>query len=375
MVYTVLTTWLALALSALIVGILYLKLNPQFGGNITSERGKLYRLSPNWKGKTFKNLSYTAIDIPPSKMPGLIKAQLTNTEIRRPSKPIPILPLDVQTFEANKTTPNSPPKFVWYGHSVLLLQIHGQNLLIDPMLGPNTTPIAPIANKRFSPNSLDVIDQLPPIDAILLTHDHYDHLDLASIRKLKDKVNKYFVSLGTGRHLERWGIPKEQITEFDWWDQTNFNGIDITFTPSRHFSGRGLTDRFKTLWGGWVFQSPHHQIYWTGDGGYDTHFKEVGQRFGKFDWAFVECGQYNKLWPQTHMFPEESAQSATDANASIAIPVHWGGFALALHTWKDPIERFTTKAKELNLTYCTPQIGEVVVMGQEPKEQAWYDNF
>ena len=171
------------------------------------------------------------------------------------------------------------------------MRMNEQTLLIDPMLGGNTTPIAPIANKRFSENTLQLIDGFPEIDLLLLTHDHYDHLDFDSIQKLKHKTQKYFVALGIKRHLVRWGVAPDLITEFDWWDNQSFENINITFTPTRHFSGRGLTDRNKSLWGGWAFENKNENIWFSGDGGYGQHFKEVGKRLGPFDFGFMECGQ------------------------------------------------------------------------------------
>ena len=196
----------------------------------------------------------------------------------------------------------------------MLMRVNNKTILIDPMLGPDAAPIAPFKSKRFSESTLSLIDQFPEIDLLLLSHDHYDHLDLASIKKLKPKVKQYYVALGCGRHLEHWGIDPVQIREFDWWDNASFEAINITFTPSRHFSGRGLRDRFKSLWGGWVFKTETESIYFSGDGGYGKHFKEVGEKLGPFDFGIMECGQYNEQWHQIHMYPEEAIQAAIDAN-------------------------------------------------------------
>ncbi len=356
-------------LLAFIVAVfLYLRFNPQFGGSVTAEHKDYYADSEYWDGKKFDNLTETSFDINIRRLPRLIKNQFTNTKARRPKNPIPVVKFDAATFESQP----QKPKFIWYGHSVLLLQINGKNLLIDPMFGGDTTPIAPVPSKRFSRNTLAIIDELPPIDAILLTHDHYDHLDYHSIQQLKTKVHTFYVALGVARHLERWGIPNRKITEFNWWQSITLHNIKITFTPSRHFSGRGLTDRAKTLWGGWVFESPQHCIYWSGDGGYGNHFKTIASKFSPFDWAFIECGQYNENWHPIHMYPEESVQAAIDVKAPISIPVHWGGFTLALHTWKEPVERFVAAAQQKNIRTCTPQIGEIVILGEEPKANNWY---
>ena len=359
--------YIALFLFFLLLITLYLKFHPQFGGTIQSKDKVKYIRSKHWDGQKFVNLTMTTMDIELSTLPKLLYRQFTNTKVRSPQKPIPVQPFDAATFNSHLHL----PKFIWYGHAVLLLQLNGKNLLIDPMFGSDTTPIAPVTSKRFSENTLAIIDQLPPIDAVLITHDHYDHIDYASIQKLKGKVDTYFVSLGAARHFESWGIAPTTIQEFDWWDDIEFHGIKITFTPSRHFSGRGLFDRAKVLWGGWVFQTNQHTIYWSGDGGYGEHFKLIDEKFGPFDWAFMECGQYNEAWRQLHLFPEESVQAGIDAKGKICIPYHWGGFALAMHPWKEPVERFVMAAKEVELGICTPQIGEVVVLGDEPSEEWW----
>jgi L-ascorbate metabolism protein UlaG (beta-lactamase superfamily) len=349
------------------VTLIMLLFHPQFGGRLKKHHKEAYSRSKQWNGKEFDNLVETTMDVGLKTMPGLLKAQFTNTKVRTPEKPIPIIPFDKKAWNSEP----DKPKFIWYGHSVLLLQLNGKNLLIDPMLGSDASPIAPIKTKRFSDNSLDVIDSLPKIDAVLYTHDHYDHIDLKSVRKLMPKVDKWFVGLGIGRHLERWKIPSNQITEFDWWQEFDFEGIKITYTPSRHFTGRGPFDRQQTLWGGWVFKSPAHNIFWSGDGGYGEHFKEIGKRLGPFDHAFMENGQYNKLWRQIHLHPEESVQAAIDAQVKVATPVHWSGFALALHPWKEPIERFTAEAKKKGLLLSTPRIGEIQELGKEAGSDWW----
>ena len=344
--------------------------SPQFGGRLKRKHRVKYARSKHWNGKQFENLVETTMDVNLKTLPRLMKAQFTNTKVRAPLTPIPIIPFD----ETKWNSEPEKPKFIWYGHSVLLLQLNGKNLLIDPMLGPDASPIAPIKTKRFSENSIDVIDQLPKIDAVLFTHDHYDHIDLKIVRKLMPKVDKWFVGLGIGRHLERWKIPSEQITEFDWWEELEFHGLKIIYTPSRHFTGRGPFDRQQTLWGGWVFKTERHNIFWSGDGGYGEHFKEIGSRLGPFDHAFMENGQYNELWRQIHLHPEESVQAALDAGAKVATPVHWAGFSLALHPWKEPIERFTAEAERKELQLSTPQIGKLVLIG-ESTDTGWWETL
>lgn len=328
----------------------------QFGGKCTKDHEKRYSQSKNWDGKKFINLEETSMEFSFRNLPGLLKKQLFEKQGREPDNPIPIIPFDKEAFLA----PSDKMKFIWYGHSVVLMRIKGKTILIDPMLGPNASPIAPFATKRFSQGSLELIDELPEIDLLIMTHDHYDHLDYDSIAKLKGKVKQYYTALGVGRHLESWGVDGNSIVEFDWWDQHLFNDVNITFTPSRHFSGRGLTDRAKSMWGGWVFKTDNENIYFSGDGGYGAHFKEVGEKLGPFDFGFIECGQYNENWHQIHMYPEEAIQASGDAKAQKVMPVHWAGFALALHTWTDPADRFVAAASKEDQTFISPQIGELV---------------
>ena len=361
--------WFIIIVLTIVLAIgLYINLNPQFGANVMASDKSIYEQSKWWDGEKFINETETTMDISLKNIPGLLKAQFTDKHLRSPEKNLEMIPLDKAVFAQNPET----AKFVWLGHSALLIQINGKNYLMDPMLGDDTSPIAPMKTKRFTENVLDIIDELPPLEAIFMTHDHYDHLDYASIQKLKSKVNKYYVALGVGRHLEKWDIPSTQIKEFDWWDEVSEDGLKITFTPSRHFSGRGLTDRGKSLWGGWVIQWNEHSLYCTGDGGYDEHFKEIGEKLGPFDWAFVECGQYNELWHQIHMYPEESVQAGLDAQAIVSIPIHWGGFPLALHPWKEPVERFTAEAEKSNANISLPRLGEIVEMGNEPQDNDWF---
>ncbi len=339
----------------------------QFGGKITDALKQEYSKSEQWDGKKFVNLEETNMNIGPLKMPKILYKQFFETNGREPEQKIPILPFDKEAF----LKPSSTMKFVWYGHSVVLMRIANKTILIDPMLGPNAGPISPFPIRRFSENTLDLIADFPEIDLLLLTHDHYDHLDLDSMKLLFPKVASYYVALGCSRHLEKWGVSKEKIAEFDWWKTRNFDGIEITFTPTRHFSGRGLTDRAKSLWGGWALKTTQENIYFSGDSGYGEHFKEVGLKLGPFDFGFMECGQYNENWHLIHMFPEESVQAAQDSKVKRIMPVHWAGFALAQHHWKDPIERFVIAAEKHGFEYIHPAMGSLVAYLENGSVKWW----
>lgn len=332
----------------------------QFGGDISDKDMKRYQKSKHWYKGRFRNLEYTSIDVNIYTMPKLLYKQFTHSEGRRPEAPLPIADFDFGAFIGD----DGRFRFIWYGHSVMFFRMNGKNILIDPMFGDNAAPISPVATARFSENSIDLIRDFPVIDAIVITHDHYDHLDMDSILKLKGKTKEYHVALGVGRHLVRWGISPKLITEYDWYDEGKIDDIKLIFTPTRHMAGRGLTDRAMSLWGGWILDGGKEKVYVSGDGGYGKHFKKIGEEYGPFDLAFMECGQYNNYWKQIHMFPEESVQAAIDTGAKKAIPIHWAGFILSHHNWKEPVERFTKASKEKGLTCAMPRIGKVYTIDE-----------
>jgi L-ascorbate metabolism protein UlaG (beta-lactamase superfamily) len=343
----------------------------QFGAKASKANIESYSKSKHWNGKIFLNLEETKMEFGFYDLPKLLYKQFFERTGREPKQNLPLQAFDSSRFLEEA----SHAKFIWYGHSVVLMRIANLTVLIDPMLGQNAAPIAPFAVKRFSKDTLNIIPELPEIDVLIMSHDHYDHLDYDSIQNLKSKVKKYYVALGVARHLIEWGIPKEDITEFDWWQDEQIGDLQITFTPSRHFSGRGLLDRAKGLWGGWVFKTETENIWFSGDGGYGQHFKEIGERLGPFDFAFMECGQYNTYWHQIHMYPEESVQAGIEGKSSCLMPVHWGGFSLALHGWKEPAERFVADCKQAGLNYRTPKLGELMEMGDLKETEEWWESI
>lgn len=341
---------------AFVIGVFaYIQLNPQFGAKISEADIQRFAKSKQWNGSKFKNRLEPNMQMNFGNILKMLRNSYVNRKIRSPKSPLPIIPFDKEAFLSG-----SDSKFIWYGHSVVLLRMAGKSILIDPMLSDDTTPIAPMKNKRFSDNTLALIDQFPTIDIVCLSHDHYDHLDYASIKKLKEKSKHFVVALGLGRHLKKWGIPESKITEMDWWDEIEIDGIKLIYTETRHFSGRGLNDRFKSLWGGWILNAAGNKVYWSGDSGEGPHFDEIGAKYGPFDIGFMECGQYNELWADIHMTPEQSVEAAKQANVKLAIPVHCMGFALAMHHWQEPINRFKAAAKAQNQPTIFPELGELI---------------
>lgn len=343
-------------------------MSKQLGGKVKSVDIANYSRSKHWDGKKFNNLEETRMDIPFKALPKLLFSQLFNKKQRQPLEKIVVAPFNATTF----LTPSEYMKFIWYGHSVLLMRVKNKTILIDPMLGNDAAPIAPFSIKRFNSISTAIISDFPEIDILLMSHDHYDHLDLKSIQLLKGKVKQFYVALGVGRHLISWGIDPATITEFDWWETNSFENIEFTFTPTRHFSGRGMKDRFKGLWGGWAIKTDTENNWFSGDGGYGTHFTEIGTKLGPFDFAFMECGQYNKLWRPIHLFPDECIQAAIDAQAKKIMPVHWGSFNLSDHSWTESADQFVLECKKSAIPYLTPMIGELITPSQKSENIHWW---
>lgn len=340
----------------------------QFGAKPSTDDLKKYEDSIHWDKGKFTNLEVTDMSMAVSDIPKIFYNQYLKKGNRIPKRELDILALDVPLLHDKPTM-----QAVWFGHSVLLIQVDGLNILIDPMFGENAAPISPIGIHRFTKNTLSIIDTLPDLDLVLLSHDHYDHLDYASIQKLKFKTKKFVVALGVKRHLEKWGINSDKIIGVDWWKTISYKQLDISFTPTRHFSGRGLLDRHKSLWGGWVIASPKEKIWFSGDSGYGEHFKEIGERFGPFDFAFMECGQYSQFWPDIHMFPETSVQAALDAKVERVMPIHWAAFSLAQHDWTEPVERFLTEAEKQKISFLVPKLGQTFNLETELKNFWWED--
>ena len=343
----------------LIVGLLFVNLSPQFGGSPTEEQTESYSKTGHYKEGVFVNELETNMDMDFSAMYETMLEFIKGGENLQPKEDLPVKKIEAQWIEQNK---NQLTKLTWFGHSAFLLQLDGKKILIDPMLGESPAPHPMIGVKRYNKEIPIEIKNLPFIDFVIISHDHYDHLDYESVMKLKGKVGKFYMPLGVGTHFKSWGFDENQILELDWWDETMEDNIKLVCTPSRHFSGRGLTDRSATLWSSWVILSEKKKIYFSGDGGFGPHFKEIGDKYGPFDVGLMECGQYNKNWAQIHMMPEQTVQATIDVGAQWLVPVHWGAFTLSLHDWTDPIERVSAEAKRKNVNISTPAIGETIVL-------------
>ena len=260
------------------------------------------------------------------------------------------------------TNPSEKPSIeevtvTWFGHSSLLIQMHGQTILFDPVFSEVISPVSWVGSHRFSHPPVTVAD-LPEIDILILSHDHYDHLDYDVICEIDKKVKKYIVPLGVENHLKRWKVKAEKITNMAWWEETEINGLTIACTPAQHFSGRHLTDNMATLWASWVLKDEFHQIFESGDSGYNSHWEKIHEKYGDFDFVMMECGQYDVQWPKVHSFPEQSVEATKILGAKVAMPIHWGAIILSRHGWDDSVERFLLAAEKEEITVITPYIGQ-----------------
>lgn len=338
---------------------LFINIHPVFGRNPSKEKREEYSQLVNYIDGKFVNQAATKLDIGASDYFSMIGENFSGGTDRKPAGQIPVSEINWNKINSEEDS------LTWFGHSTFLLSIDNKKILVDPMFGSVASPVSFAGSKRYSEDILKITDEMPPIDAVFITHDHYDHLDYPSIRKLKGKVDYFFVPLGVSAHLIRWGVSKEKITELNWWDETEFHNLTIAFTPSKHFSSRGPINRNSTLWGGWVILGEQTRFYTSGDGGYDTHFKEIGRKYGPFDIALIEGGQYDRRWSGVHMTPEESVKAHLDVNGKNMMLVHWGAFTLAFHGWTEPIERAIKAAKEEEVNLIVPKIGETVQLDSD----------
>lgn len=349
--------------------ILFVNFSPEFGGSASKAQKAIYVKSNNYEEGKFVNEQDVKLDMSFADMRKSLIGFFNPIPNTIPKNDIPVKSIDSINIAHYK----DKTRLIWFGHSTFLIQMESTTILIDPMFGKVPAPHPMLGTNRFSKELPIEIGKLPKIDAVLISHDHYDHLDYGSIKKLKGKVSKFYVPLGVGAHLLEWGISPDRIIELDWWNEAKFKDLTFTCTPAQHFSGRGLTDRSGTLWSSWVIQSASESIFFSGDSGYGPHFKEIGNKFGPFDFAMMECGQYNELWSEIHMFPEETAQAALDVNAKMIMPIHWGAFKLGMHSWTDPVERITVKAQELDVNMIIPEIGEeIYITDNVTMDSSWW---
>jgi L-ascorbate metabolism protein UlaG (beta-lactamase superfamily) len=348
---------------------LFFQFSKVLGAAPTGERLARIRSSQYHRDGKFHNLVPTDMEMPAGTMLGVMWEFLKGGAEREPRAALPTVAFDREAWAA---VPDSALAVSFFGHSALLLKVDGITVLCDPMFGERASMFPFMGPKRFPYSQPMSLDQLPDVDVVLLSHDHYDHLDHGSILSLKGRVRHWLTPLGVGAHLEHWGVAPESITEMDWWEGGEVGTLRFSLTPARHFSGRGLNDRFTTLWGSWVVEGRTRRVFFGADSGYSPTFREVGQRHGPFDLVLLECGAYNSRWADIHMMPEETARAAADLRAEVLMPIHWAAFSLAMHPWKEPVERLTAALEGSSVRLLTPRIGKVVVDADPHGSETWW---
>ena len=343
-------------------------LNAGFGQAPQGAEKSLIERSPNYRDGEFQNtLPTPGFSSDKNMVVALWEFLTVKRENARPQQPLPLVPTDLASLPLETDT------MIWLGHSSWYLQLSGKRILIDPVFSSYAAPFA-FLNKAFDGNYPWQAANMPEIDLLIISHDHYDHLDYATIKGLMPKIKRAVVPLGVGSHLRYWGMKDEVVTEADWQQSVVISdALSVHVLPARHFSGRGLK-RNQTLWASFMFVTPTQKIYYSGDSGYGPHFKAIGEQFGKVDIAILEDGQYDQDWRYIHMMPEQTAQAAVDLNAQRVLPGHAGRFVLAKHTWDDPYKRLAQASKDKAYRLLTPMQGEPVWPADATQTfRAWWE--
>jgi L-ascorbate metabolism protein UlaG (beta-lactamase superfamily) len=336
------------------------------------------RRSPQYRNGVFHN-SVPAAVLPPGAGGAILREYLFGGQRRRPTLPVPVVAAEPPA------TPDPDGLYVtWYGHSAALIEIDGRRVLFDPIWGDRCSPSRLVGPRRLHPPPVP-LDALPALDAIVISHDHYDHLDLPTVRTLAaTREAPFLVPLGVGAHLRRWGVPGDRIVELDWEEEVEIAGLTFTATAARHFSGRALT-RNTTLWASWVLAGRDpgpgpdgrdggrgRRVFYTGDSGYFDGYAAIGAAHGPFDVTLMQIGAYGAGWPDIHMTPEEGAAAHLDLGGTLLIPLHWATFNLALHDWAEPADRAWREAKARDIQLAVPRPGERVDVDNPPPVDGWW---
>lgn len=335
------------------------------GAEPTGKRLQRIQQSAHYRDGAFHNLTPTELTLKNASY-----AKMTRDFVRRPANTAPPAQLPSVATDL-RCVPDEVPSIVWFGHSSYLIRYKGTTIVVDPVLSGHASPL-PFLVRSFAGTDTYGVHDIPAIDIMILTHDHYDHVDYSTIKQLAPRTALFCTSLGVGAHLEAWGVRPEAIREFDWWDEMELSAsIGIAATPARHFSGRTFR-RNQTLWSSFVLKLDNYTLFLGGDSGYDTHFTDISRKYGPFDIAILEMGQYGSNWPYIHTIPEETVQAAVDLRTRLLLPVHWAKFTLALHEWDEPAKRVIDAAHRQNMALTTPMIGEPVVLGVSHPQAQWW---
>ena len=360
---------IAVVLVAVAGGVVAMNSCTSIGKSATGTRLEAMKASPRWRDGKFVN---SLVCIEPKIFKSLCKwmHRVDNTV---PNTSLPVMERVTSDFDIGS---ESSLRITWLGHSALLVEIEGHTLLVDPVLSERPSPFSWMGPKRFHKTPL-TIDELPTIDAVVISHDHYDHLDHHTVQKLGERASLYIAPLGVGAHIEYWGVPPERIIERDWWEEVTLGDLTLTATPARHFSGRSLVmaDKNETLWSGWVIAGHKHRIYYSGDTGMFPDFVDIGERLGPFNAVLIETGAYDQLWADLHIGPEQAIQARLALGSGLFIPVHWGTFNLAMHAWTEPVERLLVAAEKAGVLVAVPKPGESIEPDNPLQITRWWPSI
>jgi L-ascorbate metabolism protein UlaG (beta-lactamase superfamily) len=299
---------------------------------------------------------------------GMLRGMWHPSNDVNPKSPPDVAQLSPRVFD---TPPPSGLRVTWFGHSANLIEIDGKRVLTDPMWSERASPISWLGPKRWYPPPF-ALEELPALDAVVISHDHYDHLDYRSVQRLNARGVKFVVPLGVGQHLEYWGVPLARIVELDWWESTQLGSLRIVCTPARHASGRFLFDKDATLWAGYAFVGEQHRVYYSGDTGLFPALREIGERLGPFDVTLIETGQYNRAWPDWHIGPEQALEAHQRVRGKRMLPVHWALLGLAFHGWTEPVERSLVAASARQVELATPRPNQPFEPSEPGPSTRWW---
>ncbi|MEA2236112.1 MAG: hypothetical protein QOC81_836 [Thermoanaerobaculia bacterium] len=366
----VFTVILVILAAALVVALRSTRWLASLGGRVTGARLDRVRRSPEYRDGKFHNAQ-------PSRMltgsyRAMLKHQFFGGEQREPTGPIPVIK---RTRSDYAIPPASGLRATWIGWASVLVEIDGKIVLTDPVWSERCSPSTIAGPKRFHPPPI-ALDELPHVDLVVISHDHYDHLDMPTIQFLAAHGTHFAVPLGIGAHLERWSVPASQIHELDWNESFSMNALTVTATPARHYSGRNPLHGNETLWSSWVIRGPNHRVFFSGDSGYASFFKNIGTQHGPFDLTLIKIGASDPTWSEIHMTPEEAIQAHRDLRGTVMLPIHWCTFNLAFHPWRDPADRAVAAASKLGVQIVIPKPGEFVepAAAREGRE-GWWDKL